>query len=88
MLVSTNTKMRNPNTSQWKPQHESVETTTRVSGNHNTSQWNIGCIGSPGVGAHVGHVLFMLFVSISLALSSKWKCSFQWNMGFRFDEFI
>ena len=24
--------------------------------NPNASQWNIGCVGSPGVGAHVGHV--------------------------------
>ena len=31
----------------------------------NKSQWNMGCIGSPGVGARVGHVHFMLFVSIS-----------------------
>ena len=26
--------------------------------------WNIGCVGSPGVGACVGDVHFMLFVSI------------------------
>ena len=31
----------------------------------NASQWNIGCVGSPGVGVHVGHVHFMLFVSNS-----------------------
>ena len=32
----------------------------------NASQWNKGCVGSPGVGTCVGHVHFMLFVSISL----------------------
>ena len=30
----------------------------------NASRWNIGCVGSPGVGACVVHVDFMLFVSI------------------------
>ena len=35
--------------------------------NSNASRWNIGCVGSPGVGACVGHVHFMLFVSISFA---------------------
>ena len=42
-------------------------------------QWNIGCIGSPGVGACVRHVHFMLLVSILFALGGQ---SFQWNMGF------
>ena len=28
-----------------------------------SSQWTIGCVGSPGVGARVGHVHFMLFVT-------------------------
>ena len=31
----------------------------------NVGMCNIGCVGSPCVGAHVGHVDFMLFVSIS-----------------------
>ena len=52
--------------------------------NPNASQWNIGCVGSPGVGAGIGHVHFMLFVSISLAFGIQRKCSFQWNMGFPF----
>ena len=51
--------------------------------NPNASQWNIGCVGSPGVGARVGHVHFMLFVSISFALGSQRERSFQWNMGFK-----
>ena len=51
--------------------------------NPNPSQWNIGCVGSPGVGACIGHVHFMLFVSISFALGS----SFQWNMGLTFCDF-
>ena len=53
----------------------------------NASQWNIGCVGSPGVGspgvgAHVGHVHFMLSVSISFTLGSQRKRGFHWNMGF------
>ena len=34
----------------------------------NTSRWNIDGVGSPTRGADVGHVDFMLFVSISLTL--------------------
>ena len=49
----------------------------------NASQWNIGCVGSPCVGARVGHVHFMLFVSISFALGSQRERSFQWNMSLR-----
>ena len=37
-----------------------------------TSQWNIGCVGSPTQNFHIGHVDFMLFIPFS-----------QWNMGFR-----
>ena len=33
--------------------------------NINESEWNVGCVGSPGIGARVRHVHFMLFVSIS-----------------------
>ena len=40
----------------------------------NANWWNIGHVGSPMQNSHVGHVDFMLFVSLSL---------FQWNMGFR-----
>ena len=49
--------------------------------NPNASQWNIGCVGSSGVGAGIGHVHFRLFVSISFAFGSQRKRSFQWNMG-------
>ena len=48
---------------------------------HSASRWNRGCVGSPGVRSHVGHVDFMLFVSISFALGSQRERSFQWNMG-------
>ena len=51
----------------------------------NASRWNIGCIGSPRVGAHVGHVHFKLFVSISFALGSQRERGFQWNMDFKVD---
>ena len=48
--------------------------------NPNGSQWNIGCVGSPGIGPRVGHVHFMFFVLISFALGRR-KPSFQWNIG-------
>ena len=43
----------------------------------NACQWNIGGVGSPGVGACVGHVHFMLFVSISFALGHKTQTCFS-----------
>ena len=45
--------------------------------NHNASQWNIGCVGSPTQNFRVGHVHFFFWVSISFALVPV----FQWNMG-------
>ena len=39
--------------------------------NPDVSLWNICCVGSPSIGAHVGHVHFMLVVSISFALGSQ-----------------
>ena len=39
----------------------------------NASQWNIGGVGSCGVGACIGHVHFMLFVSILFALGTQHK---------------
>ena len=49
--------------------------------NPNAGQWNIDFVPYPGVGAPVGHVHFMLFVSISFTLGSQHISSFQWNMG-------
>ena len=46
-------------------------------GNRNASQWNIGCVGSSGVGAGVGHVHFRLFVSISFRLIANAKTVFS-----------
>ena len=43
----------------------------------NASRWNIGGVGSPTRGAGVGHVDFMLYVSISFALVSQRERSFQ-----------
>ena len=48
----------------------------------NASRWNIGDVGSLGVGSRVDYVHFMLFVSLSLALGSQHEHNFQWNMGF------
>ena len=45
------------------------------------SQWNIGGVRSSGVGAGVGHVHFMLFMSISFASGTQRKPVFWWNMG-------
>ena len=46
--------------------------------NPNASQWNIGCVGSPSVGARVGHVHFMMVVSISFVLGSEiWAYNFN-----------
>ena len=36
----------------------------------NASKWNIGSVGSPRVGALIGHVHFMFFVLISFALGN------------------
>ena len=51
--------------------------------NPDASQWNIGGVGLSGVGAGVGHVHFMLFMSFSFASGTQRKLVFQWNMGFR-----
>ena len=48
----------------------------------NTSQWNIGCVGSPTQNFHVGNVHFFVLVLISFAFGNQRKPSFQWNMGF------
>ena len=47
----------------------------------NASRWNIDCVRSPRIGSHVGHVDFMLFVSISFTFGSQCECSFRWNIG-------
>ena len=54
----------------------------------NVSRWIIGGFGSPTQGAGVGHVDFMLFVSISCAVVSQCELSFQWNMGFRLTNHV
>ena len=46
-------------------------------------QWNIGCVGYQTQNLCLGHVHFMLFVSISFALGGQRKHNFQWNMGLR-----
>ena len=45
------------------------------------SQWNIGGFGSPTQDFCVGHIHFMLFMSISFASGTQRKLVFQWNMG-------
>ena len=64
MLVSKKAKV-------WLPPTLMLKFALPPTRNSNASQWNIGCIGSPGIGAHVGHVHFILFVSILFALGSR-----------------
>ena len=49
----------------------------------NASRWNIGGVGSLTKNSRIGHVDFMLFVSILFALGSQCEPSIQWNMGLR-----
>ena len=42
----------------------------------NASQWNIVCVGCPGVGSRVGHVHLIFFVSISFALGSQFQVEY------------
>ena len=46
-------------------------------------QWNIGGGGPPTQRFCVGHVHFMLFVSILFESGPQRKPVFQWNMGLR-----
>ena len=72
MLVSKNAKICT-----------TTNTNAKICVTPNAGQWNIGCVLSPGIGAGVGHVHLILFVSILFALGSKRKRSFQWNMVFK-----
>ena len=47
-----------------------------VTPNANASQWNIICVGSPGVGSRVGHVHLIFFVSIPWALGSQFPVEY------------
>ena len=46
----------------------------------NASQWNVVCVGSPGVGSHAGHVHFVFFVSISFALAMGSRFSVEYGL--------
>ena len=47
------------------------------------SHWNKGGVGFPMQSFRVGHVNFMLFMSISFASGTQGKLVFQWKMGLR-----
>ena len=49
--------------------------------NPNESQWNIGCVGFQMQNSCIGHVHFILFVSISFALGGQRKHSFSVEYG-------
>ena len=49
--------------------------------NPNASQWNICCVGFQMQNSCIGHVHFILFVSISYALGSQRKHSFSVEYG-------
>ena len=51
--------------------------------NPNASQWNIGCVGFQTQNSCVGHVHFILFVSISFALGSQRKHIFSVEYGLK-----
>ena len=53
MLVSK--KPGRPNASANQP-NVSTNQPNMSANQPNVSRWNIGCVGSPGVGVHVGHV--------------------------------
>ena len=48
-------------------------------------QWNIGGVGSSSVGARVGHVHFILFVSISFVLGTQRKRVFSGIWALKFE---
>ena len=77
MLVSE--KPRRPNPNLHRP-NAKPHTPNDPNG---SNRWNIGCVVSPHIVVHIGHVHFMFFVSISFALGSQGKCNFWWNMGFK-----
>ena len=80
MLVSKNP--REPNTNPWRPNANPYGSKVTP----NTSQWNIGGVGSSGVGARVGLVNFMMFVSISFAVGTQRKRVFSgiWALTYRY----
>ena len=60
-----------------RPRTQTLKFALPPTQNLNANQWNIGCVGSPGIGARVGHVHFIVFASISFALGSQLEHSFQ-----------
>ena len=64
-IQKVNAKLARPNAKLCRPNAKP--------GRPNASQWNIGCVGSPGIGARVAHVHFMLFVSISFVLGNYFR---------------
>ena len=44
---------------------------------HNATRWNVGGVGAPTQNSHIGHVDFMLFVSLSRSQREhNFQCSF------------
>ena len=73
MLISKNAKICvTPNTN------------AKICDTPNANRWIIGSIGSPTQNSRIGHVDFMLFVSLSLALRSQREHNFQWIFFFFF----
>ena len=74
MLVSK--KPGIPNKSANQPNTSTIQ--SNASANQLSARWwNIGRVGSPHLRVRVGHVGFMLFVSISFALGTQCKTSFR-----------
>ena len=68
-------KPREPNANPRRPNAKPHGPNGRPHG-PNESWWNIGPVGSPPVGACVGHVHFILFVTILISLGSQLKAIF------------
>ena len=81
MLVSENAKPPTPNLKCASPPTETLKFALPLTQTPDASQWNIGGVGSPTQNFRVGHVHFMLFMSISFASGTQRKPIFPWNMG-------
>ena len=73
-------KIPNATILRWRYQHVDIQKANIKLGGPNASQFNIGCIGSRGVGFCVVHVHFMLFVSISFVLGNQFPVEYGLNV--------
>ena len=70
-----NANFNGPNANPYRPN------TTPNASRHGRFRARVGASVGSRVGAHVGHVDFMLLVSISFVMGSQCERGFWWNMG-------